>query len=574
MRRARVGLLGVLLGCGDADVAADPSATDTSSGATSSASVTTDIDATDASSHGAGTSPAPTECENNDTRPCYHGPEGSEDAGACHAGLETCDFWGRWGPCVGEVVPEPQDCATPQDESCTEPTVCAGARTWVRAFPVDDGGISPATLFLAPDGDIVAAGTYQGTLTLGGQAHTAVSKADIWVARFDPQGEARWFRRFGPSVDLGDIASGRLSPGNIRFDPSGDILVTATCAGTVDFGDGPLPGESDDAVVLRFAAAGELKWARRFVGLRGPLLAAPAGDGGVWLAGTLEGASVDFGGGPLKSLGWGDVVLARLDIDGNHLWSRRHGDPGHQDVRAIDGTPDGGLVWVGGLEGALDLGGEVLVSVGTRDAYVARLDAAGDLAWARRYGDVYAQSADGVRVDGEGTVALSGAFESTIDLGGGALTTPKIESDPSPGHLWWPGVFVAQLGADGSHQWSSAFVSQRADVELVSFERHPFDRGLDGTLALAGGAAAPLQFPADVWGRDGGPWIAALRGDGAPRWLHSVYPEFLHAPAARAAVGASGAVIAVFDIYGVQDLDGLALGEEGRSALVLAEYGP
>lgn len=50
------------------------------------------------------------------------------------------------------------------------------------------------------------------------------------------------------------------------------------------------------------------------------------GSGNVLLTGTYRG-SVDFGGGPLVSAGGGkDVFLAKFDAAGNHLWSGGFGD--------------------------------------------------------------------------------------------------------------------------------------------------------------------------------------------------------------------------------------------------------
>jgi len=188
----------------------------------------------------------------------------------------------------------------------------------------------------------------------------------------------------------------------------------------------------------------------------------------------------------LHSAGWGDVLLAQLDADGNHLWSRRAGDPGHQEIRAIAAAPDGGLVIAGGLEGSLDLGAGLLVSAGSRDAFVASLDPDGDATWSHRYGEKDMESSLAVDIDQDGGVLLMGNYYgSTIDLGGGPL-------DPGAS------LFFAELGADGSHAWSTAL------SELV----HTFDRGADGTLVVGGFGTSELMFPDGVWG---GARIASAR---------------------------------------------------------------
>ncbi len=45
-------------------------------------------------------------CTPGDTRACYTGSASSANAGMCRDGVQTCDATGRWGGCVGEIVPD------------------------------------------------------------------------------------------------------------------------------------------------------------------------------------------------------------------------------------------------------------------------------------------------------------------------------------------------------------------------------------------------------------------------------------------------------------------------------------
>ncbi|MDC0666602.1 hypothetical protein [Nannocystis radixulma] len=50
---------------------------------------------------------------------CYTGADGTAGVGACKAGVQTCDANGPTGPCVGEIVPQPENCDTDViDEDC------------------------------------------------------------------------------------------------------------------------------------------------------------------------------------------------------------------------------------------------------------------------------------------------------------------------------------------------------------------------------------------------------------------------------------------------------------------------
>jgi hypothetical protein len=58
------------------------------------------------------------------TRPCYDGPAGTLDVGACHGGTQTCTG-GAWpASCPGEQLPQPEDCASPSDLNCNHLPGC------------------------------------------------------------------------------------------------------------------------------------------------------------------------------------------------------------------------------------------------------------------------------------------------------------------------------------------------------------------------------------------------------------------------------------------------------------------
>jgi pimeloyl-ACP methyl ester carboxylesterase len=57
------------------------------------------------------------ECKSGDERSCYTGPVGTKNVGACKEGKETCAN-NKWGPCQGEVTPNPEVCGDNIDNNC------------------------------------------------------------------------------------------------------------------------------------------------------------------------------------------------------------------------------------------------------------------------------------------------------------------------------------------------------------------------------------------------------------------------------------------------------------------------
>ena len=116
-------------------------------------------------------------------------------------------------------------------------------------------------------------------------------------------------------------------------------------------------------------------------------------------------------------------------------------------------TPDGGVVVAGYFEGSIDFGGELLVSDGGNDAYVAKLDGTGAHVFSQKLGGGTEQYGAGVAVTAIGEVLVTGAFTGTVDFGGGPVQTAG-DTD----------VFLLELGATGSFVQSRRFGSNGADI--------------------------------------------------------------------------------------------------------------
>jgi hypothetical protein len=93
--------------------------------------------------------------------------------------------------------------------------------------------------------------------------------------------------------------------------------------------------------------------------------------GNVVLTGFSRGA-LDFGGGPLASAGLEDVLLGKFDASGKHLWSKRFGDAAIQVGYSVAVDNGSNTLLTGYFFGTVDFGNGPLVSVGTSDIFVAK----------------------------------------------------------------------------------------------------------------------------------------------------------------------------------------------------------
>jgi hypothetical protein len=290
-----------------------------------------------------------------------------------------------------------------------------GALLWAKSFgnAVAQNGFDVA---FAPNGDVVITGSFAGAINLGGGAMTSAGATDLFVGRLDPDGTFLWGKRFGD-------AAAQAGKG-IAVDSQGNVIVVGDVAGSVDFGAGALTSAgATDVAVVKLDPTGNHIYSKLFGNLAAQTVARVAVDsvGNLLLTGSAAG-KIDFGGGALSSVGGTDIFVAKLTSGGVHLWSKLYGAAGNQDGRDLAVDPGGAVLIAGDFTTTADFGGGVLTSAGATDGFVVKLDPFGAHVWSKRLGDAVAQSVAGVAADKSG-VFVAGTFAGIVNPGGGALTS-------------------------------------------------------------------------------------------------------------------------------------------------------
>ncbi|MGK3960038.1 SBBP repeat-containing protein [Sorangium sp. So ce118] len=245
-------------------------------------------------------------------------------------------------------------------------------------------------------------------------------------------------------------------------------------------------------------------WSKRFGGSpddRVEDLAADA-DGNVLVAGFFHG-NIDFGGGLLANAGESAAALAKVDPAGNHLWSKRFGGQSSNASFAVAVDPWSDVLLGGIFKSNIDFGGGVFTSAGDTDIFMAKFDSDGNHIWSRRFGGVGTDFIYGVAVDAAGNVLITGGFSSTVNFGGGPLTSADGED-----------LFVAKFTSAGTHVWSKSFTN-------VGFARG-FQIAVDaaGDALITGHCVNTVNFDGGLihCGVSGDIFLAKLTSTGIPVW--------------------------------------------------------
>jgi hypothetical protein len=162
----------------------------------------------------------------------------------------------------------------------------------------------------------------------------------------------------------------------------GHLFYATSVTGTVDEGCGTVGSASVKSTVLtKRDATGACLWSKA---LPASLVFALDPSEDVLLATTFSG-TIDFGGGPLTSVGASDLAIAKLDGSGAHVWSKRFGASGASvsGISAFGATNGGGAALAVKIDGAVDFGCGAVSSSPAATTLFASFDATGTVVYSR-----------------------------------------------------------------------------------------------------------------------------------------------------------------------------------------------
>ncbi|APR80778.1 Hypothetical protein A7982_06125 [Minicystis rosea] len=253
-----------------------------------------------------------------------------------------------------------------------------GSYQWAKSFasPAATGtsiitGKSVAVNPTDPNA-IFVTGTFTDDISLGGDTLTSEGDADVFLARFDGQGNHVWSRGFGS--DLNE------TPTSISVDATSRVAIAGTHESSIDFGGGAL---------------------------------IPAGAGSHFVSGFVAA----FGG------------------DGAHAWSRGLGDTtplpitfARAPVAAFD--PGGRLIVSGRVSGAVDFGAGAITAE-SQSLYMNRYDPSGALLWSKLFGTIASTESFGLAIhgsSGDAAIASSVDDKTKVDFGKGDLVSSPFSA--------------------------------------------------------------------------------------------------------------------------------------------------
>ena len=193
--------------------------------------------------------------------------------------------------------------------------------------PADDYSVGVS---VDPAGNSYVAGSTGGSL----DGNASVGGNDLFLIKFDPDGNKLWSRQAGTSGN--DYAKA------VATDNDGNAIVVGYTYGSFD--GNPNVGQMD-LFVVKFDPYGNTLWSRQMGTPTWDSANAVAtdGDGNIYVAGETYGG-LD---GNINAGAW-DLILVKFDKLGNKQWTRQMGGAGDDSANGVITDGKGMIYAVGG----------------------------------------------------------------------------------------------------------------------------------------------------------------------------------------------------------------------------------
>ncbi len=341
-----------------------------------------------------------------------------------------------------------------------------GNLVWARAFGSTDWD-KGNSIALDNSGNIYATGFFSDTVDFdpgpGVFNLTSVGITDIFICKLDASGNYLWAKSVGGTdYDFGI---------SIKTDDSGNVYTTGNFLDTVDFDPGAATYSitsmgTYDIFILKLDSSGNYIWVKTFGGQEPQSVSSIDVDasGNVYTTGYFY-TSADFDPGPnvfyLISEGENDVFVSKLDSMGNFIWAKQFGNYDEDEGLSIATDNSGNVYTTGTFKVTVDFdpgqGGYNLISTGSEDIFISKLDSTGSFIWAKSFGNISVEKGLDITLDNSGNVYAVGQFTGTVDF------------DPGPGvfNLNSNGdydLFICKLTSSGNLVWAKSMGALGVDL--------------------------------------------------------------------------------------------------------------
>lgn len=242
----------------------------------------------------------------------------------------------------------------------------------------------------------------------------------------------------------------------VARDDNGNVFITGSFRGTVDFDPGPeifeLTSQStQDLYVLKLGPTGNFLWVKQYSTTGGAyntgwdLEVMPNGD--LLVVGKVD---FDFSSDPNDSED--KIIILKYDLFGNIVLDRKIGGTGYNDAKTLDLDNQGNIIISGTFSETTDFDSGVDTLYMTTSAqfrtYILKLTSSADLIWAKSFEGAGTDYIREINTDSNDNVIIVGYFGNTVDFDPGV----GVHSFTAPGFS--VKAYITKFDENGDFVWA------------------------------------------------------------------------------------------------------------------------
>lgn len=359
------------------------------------------------------------------------------------------------------------------------------------------------------EGNLYLLGTFYDSLTIGDTNLVSLGQSDVFLAKFDASGIFSWARTIGGSnsedaqqitidnqgnilicggfrsatvyladtmlsscgcapytflakySDSGELIWARNLLGisevrcnDVAVDKNNDVIITGFYISGIYLENDTIPGSDfPNMYVVKYNQDGQILWSRCY--------SSPQGESGqsicfdslnqTYITGYFS-SKLNLDDFQLHGGGGKDIFLISMNDSGDVLWISSTGSMGDDEPFSMEVTANGSLAIAGYITDTLNFSGDMLVSAGEQDNFLALYSTHGTKLWARRSGGYSEDFAFDLTCSPTGDIYCTGRFISQADFGDTVLST-NLFSD----------VWVARYSESGQLVWAQSAGGNKND---------------------------------------------------------------------------------------------------------------
>jgi len=237
-------------------------------------------------------------------------------------------------------------------------------------------------------GNLVITGQFYDDFQIGDSSFFSIGGADIYIAKFDPDGEMLW------AIQEGGSSSDAIT--SISFDPDGNFVTAGSFYYGIQLGDTTLVSDFSTGVfIAKYNENAELTWARTFKGtyLSIEIYAACDHENNIYVSGNFSESitigSYTYNAGPFNQ----DIYITKLNSQNEILWADHAASNASDQVIGITVDDNNNLYLTGHfLEdisfGTLDL--DYTLCCGSPEIFVVNYTYDGNPGWGKQIAGILA----------------------------------------------------------------------------------------------------------------------------------------------------------------------------------------